>query len=91
LDTSGRAPKRQKPLVSRVSPPSTSEHSIPSSRGDAHRDAPKRPLRATESATGALPEALPADPHKALVDALWDRLPHSVRAAVAAMVRAAAK
>jgi hypothetical protein len=31
------------------------------------------------------------DPHKAVVDALWDRLPESVHAAVAAMVQAAAK
>jgi hypothetical protein len=43
----------------------------------------------------ALPEALPAallaDPHKAVVDALWDRLPDGVKAAVAAMVQAAVK
>jgi hypothetical protein len=42
-------------------------------------------------ATGALPPALPADPHEALVDALWDRLPDGIKAAVAAMVRAAVK
>jgi hypothetical protein len=35
--------------------------------------------------------ALPADPHKAAVDALWDRLPDGVKAAVAAMVQAAVK
>jgi hypothetical protein len=39
----------------------------------------------------ALPVALPADPHKAVVDALWGRLPAAVKAAVAAMVQAAAK
>jgi hypothetical protein len=33
--------------------------------------------------------ALPADPHKADVDALWDRPPDEVQAAVAAMVQAA--
>jgi hypothetical protein len=37
------------------------------------------------------PRALPSDPHKAVVDALWDRLPDPVKAAVAAMIQAAVK
>jgi hypothetical protein len=67
--------------------PSGSGRSTPSSRQEAHRSALPRPLRATRGAT----RALPADPHKAVVDALWDRLPDAVKAAVAAMVRAAVK
>jgi hypothetical protein len=48
-------------------------------------------LRATESATGALPEALPADPELAAVIDAWDRLPEAVRAGIVAMVQAAVK
>jgi hypothetical protein len=36
-------------------------------------------------------DGIRSDPHKAVVDALWDRLPDPVKAAVAAMVRAAVK
>src|SRR5262249_45004745 len=59
--------------------------------------APKRLLRATESATGdhdgirsGATGALPADPDLAAVVAAWDRLPEAVKAGIVAMVQAAA-
>jgi hypothetical protein len=69
--------------------------SAPSSPGQSARHrapadgvcAPKRPLRATEGATGALP----ANPDLAAVVAAWDRLPAAVKAGIVAMVQAAAK
>jgi hypothetical protein len=53
----------------------------------ASRSVQRRPLRATESAT----DALPADPDLAAVVAAWDRLPAAVKAGIVAMVQAAAK
>jgi hypothetical protein len=68
-----------------VSAPSTQEHSNPASRQEPTQSAPKRPLRATVGATGALP----ADPDLATVIDAWNRLPEAVRAGIVAMVKAA--
>ena len=49
-----------------------------------HPGSPIDPPRIHDSCQTA-----PADPHKAVVDALWDRLPTAVKAGIVAMVRAA--
>jgi hypothetical protein len=49
----------------------------------------KHPPRATQNATRALPEALPADPDLAAVVEAWNRLPESVRASILMLVKAA--
>jgi hypothetical protein len=57
------------------------------SAGSSGAAGPARPPRATENANSTRG----ADPHKVVVDTLWDRLPEAVKVAVAAMVKAVAK
>ncbi|MDE2100036.1 MAG: tyrosine-type recombinase/integrase [Patescibacteria group bacterium] len=78
-----------KPSLAVISTPSAPMHSVQQSRTDAHQSGYKRPSCATESATGLLPEMLPADPALMEVVNAWDRLPEAVRAGIVAMVKAA--
>jgi hypothetical protein len=85
----------QPPYSQARNAPSTSGHSIPSTRMEANDPGPERRQRATAGATEAnsdasrATEALPPELTE-IVDA-WKELPEAIKAAILAMVRASRK